>query len=253
MNLIYPIAVKPIYSIFWALYSLPFNRVLHDYGLSSLEFDIRYIITAGDHVLYADIPELVPTRELPATHQYVGPILWSPAIPLPSWWNEIPEDKPIIYITLGSSGPQQLLPMILDELAKLPVSIVAATAGRAKLNSTPANVFVSDYLPGQEAAARASLVICNGGSPTTYQALAAGKPVIGIANNIDQYLNIQGICSSGAAILIRSDGVEPLRLSRAVTNILSQPGYTQAAQRVAKIITSYDAIARFNEVIGRYA
>lgn len=68
----------------------------------------------------------------------------------------------------------------LNALADLPVTVIAATAGRNHLKNVPANAFVADYLPGEAAAARSAVVLCNGGSPTTQQALAAGVPVIGL-------------------------------------------------------------------------
>jgi UDP:flavonoid glycosyltransferase YjiC (YdhE family) len=69
----------------------------------------------------------------------------------------------------------------------------------------PDNVHIADYLPGEQAAQRSRLVICNGGSPTSQQALAAGVPVLGIAGNLDQYLNMAGVVRSGAGMLLRSD------------------------------------------------
>lgn len=248
-ELLYPILLKPIYSFFFALYSLPVNRVLREYGFPALKLDLRYIHSAGNYTLYADLPELVPTRTLPATHRFIGPLLWSPDISLPSWWDRVPKDKPIIYVSLGSSGKQELLPMVLETLSKLDVYMLAVTAGRIELNSIPANAFVSEYLPGHEAVARANLVICNGGSPTTYQALAAGKPMIGIPSNVDQYLNMQAICRAQAGIMIRSDMVNPLSLKLAVTDMLSQPAFNQVATALAKVSASYNACAYFNTVI----
>jgi UDP:flavonoid glycosyltransferase YjiC (YdhE family) len=67
-------------------------------------------------------------------------------------------------------------PMILRGLAALPVAVIAATAGQPLSIEPPKNVYVADFLPGIEAAARAALVICNGGSLATQQALAAGAP-----------------------------------------------------------------------------
>ena len=49
---------------------------------------------------------------------------------------------------------------------------------------------LTDYLPGIDAAARFNLVICNDGNPTAQGALAAGVPVLEIACNMDQFLNM---------------------------------------------------------------
>jgi hypothetical protein len=60
-------------------------------------------------------------------------------------------------------------------------------------------------LPGLDAARRSRLVICNGGSPTSQQALAAGVPIIGLATNLDQFLNMAAIESAGAGVVLRAD------------------------------------------------
>src|SRR5207247_2269556 len=137
----------------------------------------------GDYTLLADLPSLVPGAALPANHRYLGPILWSPPVALPPWWHTVDDHKPVIYVTLGSSGQVELLPIVVETLGELPVTALVATAGRMELTAVPDNVRVASYLPGSAAAERSALVLCNGGSPTSYQALAAGVPVLGIASN----------------------------------------------------------------------
>jgi UDP:flavonoid glycosyltransferase YjiC (YdhE family) len=125
---------------------------------------------------------MVPTHDLPRNHRYLGPVLWSTKTPLPEWWDKLAEDKPVVFLSLGSSGRADLLPMVLGALSLLPVSVVVATAGKAALAEVPANVRIADYLPVDIASRRAQLVMSNGGSLTTYQALASGVPVIGICS-----------------------------------------------------------------------
>lgn len=91
----------------FAMHTVPLNRVRREYGLTHLGWDLRRSYTWADHTLYADIPELVPTYDLPANHHYLGPILWSPTVPLPDWWKDISKDMPTIYVTLGSSGQKR--------------------------------------------------------------------------------------------------------------------------------------------------
>ncbi|MDD5330799.1 MAG: glycosyl transferase family 1, partial [Sulfuricella sp.] len=176
----------------FALHARPLNRLRREYGLPALGHDLRRAYTDADHTLYADVPELMNLPALPAHHHFLGPVLWSPSIPLPEWWETLPADKPLVYVTLGSSGPRRTLPLILDALASLPVTAMVAAAGET-VRDPPKNVHAASYLPGEAAAARAQLVICNGGSPTSQQALAAGVPVLGIAGNLDQFLNMQAV------------------------------------------------------------
>ena len=233
----------------FAIHAIPMNRVRKQFGLPYLRWDLRDVYTHADYTLYADIPELVPTRDLPANHRFLGPILWSPADPLPQWGYALPEDRPVIYVTLGSSGRSDLLPIVLEALASLPVYVIAATAGRVRLETVPANVFCADYLPGTAAASRAALVICNGGSPTSYQALTAGVPVIGIAGNLDQYLNMSLIQAAGAGMLIRAGRASMTSLRRTTEEALGASALKSNAERLQMNISRWQATERFNALL----
>ena len=231
--------------IAFGLHTVPLNRVRRKAGLPSLGFDLNRVYTDADYTLYADVPELFPPSELPANHRFIGPVLWSPPVPLPDWWDNFPAGRPLVYLTLGSSGQGELLPAALKALAGLPITVIAATAGKIALSEVPENAYVADFLPGEEAARRASLVICNGGSPTSQQALVAGVPVIGIASNLDQFLNMQGVTAAGAGALLRADRFDAAALARTVQAMLASQDAANAARRIAAIFGKYDAGAQF--------
>jgi UDP:flavonoid glycosyltransferase YjiC (YdhE family) len=233
----------------FALHSVPLNRVRRAYQLPSLGYDLRRIYTDADHVLYADIPEMFPAQAMPVTHSYLGPVVWSPPTDLPPWWDDLPASRQIVYVTLGSSGQGALLSTVLRALAPLPLSVIAATAGTVDVGSLPANAQVAAYLPGLMAAQRSSLVICNGGSSTSQQALSAGVPVLGIAGNLDQYLNMHGVLASGAGALLRSDRLTEEGVRNAALRLLEQPEPRAAAGKVAQQFLRYDAGARLASLL----
>ena len=235
----------------FALHSMPLNRVRAAYRLPSLGHDLRRIYTDADYVLYTDIPEMFPAHGLPATHSYLGPVTWSPPTGLPPWWDALPQGADIVYVTLGSSGQGALLPQVLRALAQLPLTVIAATAGNIDPGLLPDNARVANYLPGELAAQRARLVICNGGSPTSQQALAAGVPVLGIAGNLDQYLNMDGILRMGAGVLLRSDRLSEDGLRSAAMQLLTQPEARAAAGLVAQHFQRYDAGGRLLGVLAQ--
>lgn len=225
----------------FALHARPLNQARKHYGLPPLPADLRHAYTEADQVLYADVPELVPTRDLPENHHFLGPIAWSPQVPLPVWWTELPDDKPIVYVTLGSSGLARRLPNILEALAPLPVTVIAASAGHTLPGALPDNVWMSDFLPGDQAARRAAVVICNGGSPTSYQGLAAGIPVIGLASNLDQYLNMNLIAESGAGYLLRASSASLNEISAATRHCLDSETPQSRARSFQSAIERRDA------------
>jgi UDP:flavonoid glycosyltransferase YjiC (YdhE family) len=239
-------AVRPMA---FAQHARPLNRVRRAYGLPPLGPDLRNTYTWGDYTLYADIPEMVPTRNLPAHHRYLGPVLWSTHTPLPEWWDRLPDDKPVIFLTLGSSGQASLLPMALNALSRLPATIIVATAGKIAIADMPANAYLTDYLPMDIATRRSRLVISNGGSLTTYQALASGVPVIGLCSNMDQLLSMGAVERVGAGVALRGAKISSADLFSTASVMLGNSPYAQAADRLSGLLQRYDAGQRLGEIV----
>ncbi len=235
------------------LHTRPLNRVCREYGLPGPGGNLGEVYTNADQTLYADIPSLFTTGKLPENHHFIGPISWAPADPVPAWWGQLPVGKPIVYVTLGSSGNSALLPVIMQVLAEMDVTGIVSTAGaRPPANPYP-NIFMAEFLPGDVAASAASLVICNGGSPTTHQALASGRPVLGIAGNLDQYLNMQALQRSGAGLLLRSGRLRRGELRIATARLLEDKRYTAAAAGIASDFQHYPAARCFQQVLDTIA
>ncbi|MBL8449893.1 MAG: glycosyltransferase [Dechloromonas sp.] len=226
-------------------HALALNRVRRRHGLPSLGLDLRRVYTDADTVLYVDHPALFPLAGAPESHSFIGPILWSPPGAPPPWWDALPPDRPIVYATPGSSGHAALLATVIEALAPLPVSIIAASAGQATRLPAAPKLFLADYLPGTEAARRAALVVCNGGSPTCQQALAAGVPVLGIPTNLDQFLNMAPIAATGAGALLRADRVEAKTLRATAERLLNTDPPRAAARGLAAQFREYSAPERF--------
>jgi UDP:flavonoid glycosyltransferase YjiC (YdhE family) len=233
----------------FSLHARPLNQVRRKYGLAPFGNDLRKTYTWADYTLYADVPELVKTRHLPANHHFLGPILWSTQTPLPDWWDSLPQEKPIVFLTLGSSGQADLLPMVFEVLSEFPVAVIAATAGRVALRSVPANVYSAEYLPMDTASARSTFVISNGGSLTTYQALTVGVPVLGICSNMDQLLNMNAVQRLGAGIALRAGKVKRAEVLGAVKALLETPVYRDAATRVKQVVLQHDTKQHFQEIV----
>jgi UDP:flavonoid glycosyltransferase YjiC (YdhE family) len=234
----------------FAAHTRPLNTVLREHKLPGIGGDIRVMYTYGDYIAYADVPGLTATYDLPSNHRYIGAVLWSPSVATPSWWAELPANRPILYATLGSSGDSELLPVVLSALAGLPVTVIASTAGRVRVPQLPANARVADFISGSDAASRAALVICNGGSPTTYQALAAGVPVLAlVSNNMDQHLNMEAVRRAGAGEVLRARGVTEAAIRECVERMLASPRHRLAAEGIRQVHQAYRVEERFPELI----
>jgi UDP:flavonoid glycosyltransferase YjiC (YdhE family) len=245
----------------FASHTVPLNQIRRRYGLKTLGGDLRRTYTDADRTAYTDAVELFPPTDMPPHHSYLGPVIWSPPVPKPDWWRNLPDDKPIIYVTLGSSGQGKLLATALEALAPLPVTLIAATAGTIAVESISreaANIYVAPFLPGEAAARRSKLVITNGGSPTSQQALASGVPVLGLAGNLDQYLNMAGIVAARAGKLLRADRMDQpglqgqqnqRELRDTVKAMLADESLRAAAGATAQIFAQYQPAERLSELI----
>ncbi|MBW2735327.1 MAG: glycosyltransferase [Deltaproteobacteria bacterium] len=235
---------------FFAWYCHAINRVRRDYGLQSISSNLLRVYTDGDITLYADLPQLVPTHNLPANHRFIGPVLWSPQVPLPSWWHDMLRDeRPLVYISLGSSGPPHLLEESLEALSDLPVQVIASTAGQAAPSRIPANARVNDYLPGDDATRLASLVICNGGSLGVYQALASGTPVLGLPSILDQYLNMAYVQQAQAGELLRAGQATQPKIRQAVEGMLAAVSYRLRARQFSQDINQWRGERHFADFL----
>lgn len=242
---LYPIILKNIFKAQGA----GINALRSKFGLSPYK-DYLTGFSYGDRVLFADTPGIVPTDNLPANHTYLGALSWTPDAQLPSWFDSLPTNRPLVYVSLGSSGLLEALTLVVETLSSFPVSVVVSTAGR-QLPPMKAseNIKFVDFIPGEIVSRKASLVITNGGSPTSYQALREGRPVLGIATNMDQLLAISRVEASGAGIMLRSDTLTAKVLRKAIKKMLADSAVAARAQTIGRELSSYDYKVIFNELI----
>ncbi|NOR69488.1 MAG: glycosyl transferase family 1 [Methylomarinum sp.] len=229
--------VRPVV---FKLHTLAFNKVCKKFRQPLLGSDLREVYTHADYTLYADAKALIPMHSLPENHIFIGPLLWSAKVSLPVWWDTLPSDKPIVFITLGSSGDSSLLPMLLETLNKMPVTVLCVTAKKVKLDKSYSNVFSAEFLPAELVVKKADIVICNGGSPMVYQSIVEKKIVIGLPSNLDQYLMMTLADATGFGQLIRAGKANSYNIERAVNKGLAVK---------KKIIPEIDCSLDINEVI----
>lgn len=235
----------------FAHFAAPLARVRRRFGLQPVDGLLEQL-TAGDITLYADVPELCPVAGAPETHHFLGAVPWSPKVPLPAWWQELRTDVPLVYVTLGSSGAVSAMPALLEALGDLPLQVVLSSAGRDRPARVPANVRVTEYLPGDLAARRSLFVVTNGGSASVYQALVEGVPVLGIPFNLDQYLTMAAVERASAGVHVRAGIVNATALRSAAQRLMESGELRQGARNVSAAFARYDARQRFRALVEHY-
>lgn len=239
---------RSIAPLAFRLHALPFEQLRKKFGLPSLDYDLRRCYTDADLRLFANFPALFPEVSVRDGADFIGPIAWSPD------YDEEPDylsgDGPLTYVTMGSSGNPSVIKSIVPILEKFGSRIVIATAGKPLLlKSKNSTTHIFDYLPGSLVCQHANLVICNGGSPTTNQALSSGVPVLGIAQNMDQLLNMEAITTFGAGLMIRADQVKPSKLRQAVHGLFNNPEFAIKARELSNTQLELDGAERLMQHI----
>lgn len=229
-------------------FAAPLNAMRRSLGMAPVG-TLEEMLCHGTRTLYPDDPHLTPVRALPASHRFIGPICWQPAVPMPTLHGD--PKRPLVYVTLGSSGRLSALGPVLEGLRRLPVRVLLATAGRPLPTATQvaSSWTVRDYVPGSLAAQSAQLVISNGGSTTGYQALARGTPVVGVPSNLDQFLATSAIVQLGAGLEVKARSATAEAIASAVVRGLEAPSLIAAARKVQTWFAQNDVGERFRSVV----
>ena len=225
------------------LHARAMEALRREHALPSLGSDLRRVYTDGDLTLYADPAELVPLIGAPSTERHLGPVPWSPEVALPAWWPQVAQAGELVYVTLGSSGSGRRLPDVVEGLSRLGVTVVVATAGATLPATLPANVYAAPFLPGDALARLSSLVVCNGGSPSSHQALAHGVPVLGLPGNLDQFLNMGFLERAGVGAWLRPQSAGAQHVERLARHMLGNRSLHTNAVVLARAIARYDPAA----------
>lgn len=223
------------------------NTVRNRYGQRSFS-NYFQAFTDGDLVLYCDCPALIPVRNLPETHRFIGAVSWAPDAGIPDDWRQSSR-KQKIYLSLGSSGDDRVLPSIFEALSRMSVHVLMSTGEKSAPNNLPDNFKWQEFVDGALAAEFSDLVICNGGSPTSYQALSRGTPVIGIVSNMDQLLSMMYVGQNGSGITVRADECSPHFVTEAVLKALTIPSYKRAARQLGAEFENFNVATIFPQLV----
>jgi UDP:flavonoid glycosyltransferase YjiC (YdhE family) len=104
-------------------------------------------------------------------------------------------------------------------------------------------------LPGIEACRRSSLVICNGGAGTIYQAIAEKTPILGIPTNADQYYVSEALARQGSGLYIRSTHVTKKAIQRDVNRLLKDATFIQHLDTLKREQIDYEPKRIFTDLI----
>ncbi len=234
---------------------LPVKKLFTRYGLPRPRH--LWNLYEGNFNLLLDTQSWSPTKPLPENFQQVGPIYWTPELPMPTWVEMLDRNRPILYLTLGSTGHVELFQRLFELLGNTHYQVVVTTGGQIDLSKVklPPNIFVEKYLNGQKIAELADLVIHHGGTGTAYQAIRALAPAIVIATHAEQQFLGESTEDTGMGVwMTMNEVLRNPRLVLMATEQLLQEGPQRRAniQRLKEDLDRYDPVSAAADWIERW-
>jgi UDP:flavonoid glycosyltransferase YjiC (YdhE family) len=170
-----------------------------------------------------------------------------------AWLDALGRTRPLVYVTLGNvfSQSPSLWQVVLAALAELEVDALVTTGGTdpGDLGAPPAGVRVERYVPQSRVLPRCAAVICHAGFNTLIGAFAHGLPAACLPLAADQPVNAQRCAAAGAGLncanapatdprgpLVDPATLRPGDVARALSRLLDDPAFANAATRIASEI-----------------
>jgi MGT family glycosyltransferase len=180
------------------------------------------------------------TPHLPANVHYVGPQLDDPEWAATDAWR--PDGAgPLVLIAASSTYQDQadLLRRTATALGELPVRGVVTTGRAIDPQDIPApvNVRVVRAAPHRAVLAEAAALVTHAGHGSVLKALAAGVPLVCMPMGRDQKDNTARVLRLGAGVRV-DKSAEPGRIAAAVRRVLDEPGFADAARRMATTLAA---------------
>jgi len=206
----------------------------------------------GDRVACTTTPRLDPASRLPPHWRYVGPVTWSaPSDAEPPRRGE----RPLVYVTQGSTGSAATLARTVRELARDPVDVLVTTAALCEpgeLEALAPNVRAERLLPGRACMEAADVAVVHGGHLTTIEAHLTGTPVVVVPHGYDQFVWANRAERLGTGVAVRPPSL-PGAIRRGVRRVLRSDRYRRAAAPIAEDLRRWDGPANVADLLEELA
>lgn len=168
-----------------------------------------------------------------------------------------------ILITMGSSGTEDFLFEAIKALKMDPndnwnavilasKSICDIDKANAVAGGDPRLLVTDRFIPAPAANALADVIVTHGGQGTVQCALAAGKPLVGVALQVEQQTNLDNAMNAGAGIRVQKQFWKAKNIRSTVLTVLNDPKYTANARILAETLNSMDGAKTAAEVMWKF-
>lgn len=216
------------------------NETRAAYGLAPVASTFDQMRSGRSFILTSPAFDF-PATSLPANVVYAGPQLDDP-LWAEEWISPWPDDdrRPLVLVAFSSTFQNQApaLDRVVDALAGLEVRAVVTLGQMIDPAEVPGrdNVVVVPSAPHNQLVTQASALITHCGHGTLMKGLVAGVPLVCMPMGRDQNDAAARVVHRGAGIRLRPSA-SPDKIRVAVTRVLADPSYREAANRLGHAIT----------------
>lgn len=239
-----------------------FNKVAKSYDIPL--FKTSNDIYFGDYPLVCDdinVLDIIPDDKFPLKN-FIGPIFREPfekhQVIDDDIKNHLNRPGKSILMLMGQGCSPEFFLRILKSLDKTNYNVIAVTTDLIKQDSFPQfsdNILIKKFIsPILKVNKMVDLVIIHGGRGTTYTAMYAGKPVVGIPMLFEQQYNLDNLVRKGVGIRISKTFFTEKDLLKSINMIFNNyEYYLENAQALSKKLTKVpgeiNAFSRLVEII----
>jgi UDP:flavonoid glycosyltransferase YjiC (YdhE family) len=162
--------------------------------------------------------------------------------------------RPLVYATFGTVfNVNPTFASVVAALAGRDDVVAVVTVGHngdpAAFGDVPAHVHVERYVSQAALLPRCAVVASHAGSGTMLGALALGIPHLLLPQAADQFRNTEACLAAGAGLALSGDDVTPAAIDAALTALLTDSSYRDAARRVQAEIAAMPDVDEVAAVI----
>jgi UDP:flavonoid glycosyltransferase YjiC (YdhE family) len=170
---------------------------------------------------------------------------------------------PSILVTMGSSGTEDWIFEAIEAfrmatsdrwnvIVLASPSICSLEDAKSRAGGDSRLLVTDKFIPAPAANALADAIVTHGGQGTVQTAVAAGKPIVGVALQIEQQTNLDKIMDRMAGIRIQKHEWKAKNIRDAIVTILNNPQYALNAQELGRTIRAMDGANRAAEEMWKF-
>lgn len=146
-----------------------------------------------------------------------------------------------IFCSLSSSGSENMLAEVIKAFtygrgltwnAVILAPYFPVEKARKILGDRDGVYITDKFIPATKVNPMANITVCHGGQGTVQTALVSGTPIVGVAAQQEQFINLSNVASRGAGIRIPLAKWKAENIQKAVLKILKDSKYHESALKL---------------------